>query len=68
MPTQTECLTIPQVADELKIAKSSVYELIKRHQLKAIKVLGKLRVRRHDLQRYLDLAGGTTFQRSATAS
>ena len=52
----TECLTIPEVAKELRIAKTSVYRLIDRKLLKSIMVLGKKRVRRYDLQRYLDLA------------
>lgn len=49
------CLTIPQVAEELQIGKTSVYSLINKGHLKAIRVIGKLRVRRADLDRYLQL-------------
>ena len=57
MVPNTECMTIPEVASELRIAKSSVYKLIDRKELRGITVLGKKRVRRYDLQRYLESAG-----------
>ena len=55
MTTSTQCLTIPQVAAELQLSRSSVYNLIRRRELRAVIVLGKRRVRRTDLQRYLEM-------------
>lgn len=64
--SSTKCFTIPQVAAELEIAKSSVYRMIRAKELRAIRVLGKLRVRAHELQRYLDLISSQAFQRTVS--
>lgn len=61
----TQCLTMPEVAAELRISRTSVYTLVRRKELKAIKVLGKLRIRRVDLERYQSIAGNPAYHRAA---
>ena len=55
MPSGSLTLTITEVAAELRICRNSVYKLIRTGQIKAIRVLGRLRVRRYDLERYLQI-------------
>lgn len=51
-----QCMTIREVAAILRVAVSTVYVLIKTKELKALTVKGKYRVRRYDLDRFLDRA------------
>lgn len=44
--------TIPEVAELLKTNKTKVYELIKKQELKAVKI-GSYKVRESDLENYI---------------
>jgi len=50
---ENDLLSVQEVAAVLKIARNTVYELIKRGELKAVKVGKQLRVSRAELGRYL---------------
>lgn len=50
--TEQSALTPQEVADILKITKNTVYELIKRGELKAYKVGKKLRIDMNDIEAY----------------
>jgi excisionase family DNA binding protein len=55
--SRTECLlNVKQVARRLSLAPSSVYELIARGQLQAVRVGRAVRVRPADLDAYLEKA------------
>lgn len=66
-------LTPQEVADILKIAKNTVYELIKRGELPAFRIGRKLRIELKDVEAYklqgkkMDLVTGTTAARPAMA-
>lgn len=47
-------LTVAEVADELRVSTMTVYRLIKSEQLPATRVGKSLRIRRNDVDRYLD--------------
>lgn len=49
-----EVLTIPQVADRLKVSRNTVYRLISDGALPVVEVRGKSRVAESDLQKYID--------------
>jgi excisionase family DNA binding protein len=49
-----EVLTIPQVADRLKVSRNTVYRLISAGELPVVEVRGKSRVAESDLQQYID--------------
>lgn len=51
-----ELFTLPEVAKLLKVSRRQVYELIYTDRLKAGKVGGVYRIRRQDLQLFLDRA------------
>jgi excisionase family DNA binding protein len=57
-------LTREQVAEELKTSKSQVYALIRRGDLRALKIGGRgtWRIARTDLEAYID----RTFEETAT--
>lgn len=46
-------LTIPEVADELRVHRSTVYRMLTARELATVEVRGKRRVRRSDLERYV---------------
>ena len=48
--------TAQEVADKLKIKKTTVYELIKRGELSSSKIGKQLRVSENQLKQYLDLS------------
>ena len=52
-------LSAQEVADELKIARNTVYEIIKRGELPYSKVGKQVRVRRHEVDAYLSRAKGS---------
>ena len=52
MGDKIQSLTPQEVADSLQIAKNTVYELIKRGELKAYRVGNKFRVEPNELARY----------------
>ena len=47
-------LTVAEVADELRVSTMTVYRLIKSEQLPATRVGKSLRIRRNDVDRYLE--------------
>jgi len=49
-----EILTIPEVARYLKISKSKIYLLVTTKQIPYIRIGKNVRVRRADLERWLD--------------
>lgn len=49
-----EVLTIPQVAERLKVSKNTVYRLISTGELAVTKVASKSRVSEEALQQYVD--------------
>lgn len=49
-----EVLTIPQVAERLKVSRNTVYRLIADGELPVVEVRGKSRVADADLQKYID--------------
>lgn len=53
----TDCLTIRQAAAELAVSRSTVYNLIRQGHIKTVRVAGDMRVRRYDLERYLNTSG-----------
>ncbi|MEY8353185.1 helix-turn-helix transcriptional regulator [Lachnospiraceae bacterium 54-53] len=57
--------TAQEVADQLKIKKSTVYELIKRGELKAAKVGKQIRISQEQLEEYLMLPDSTSVSPAA---
>lgn len=49
-----EVLTIKEIAEILKLAEKTVYSMAQRGELPTIKVRGQWRIRRADLERWLD--------------
>ena len=62
-------LTIPVVAEALKVSEKTVRRLIKRGDLPAFKVgdRGQLRVDEQDLERYVEFSAGSRRRRSRAA-
>lgn len=52
--------TISEVSKLLKVNKNFIYGLIKSGELKAVKI-GSLKVRKNDLQEYLDNLNPTNY-------
>lgn len=52
--------TISEVSKLLKVNKNFIYGLIKSGELKAVKI-GSLKVRKNDLQEYLDNLSSTNY-------
>lgn len=46
-------MTVMEVAELLKVNKSSIYKLVKEDGLKAIKVTNKLRFRKEDVEDWM---------------
>jgi excisionase family DNA binding protein len=51
---QDEILTLPEVAQLLKVAEKTVYTLAQREQLPAFKVGGQWRFKRVDLDQWIE--------------
>ena len=51
---ENRLLTVTEVAELLRISRFSVYNLVKRKELSAIKVLNKLRFDITSIERYLE--------------
>lgn len=49
-----QLLTVQEVADELRVSDMTVYRIIKRGELTAVRVGNSYRIRRADLDEYLD--------------
>ena len=54
MDTQREFLKVPEVAEELRIARSRAYELVASGTLPAVKIGRSVRVSRKELERWLE--------------
>jgi excisionase family DNA binding protein len=54
MDTQHEFLKVPEVAKELRIARSRAYELVANGTIPAVKIGRSVRVSRRELERWLD--------------
>ncbi len=57
-----DALTAPEVAEILKIAQNTVYELVKRGELNCYKVGRKMRFTYEDVQRYINESRGVKVQ------
>jgi excisionase family DNA binding protein len=53
-PGISRLLTVAEVATLMRVSRMTVYRLIRRGQLKAIRVGRNYRVREDDLERYLE--------------
>ena len=53
MDTQREYLKVPEVAKELRIARSRAYELVANGTIPAVKIGRSVRVSREELDRWL---------------
>ena len=53
-PDITRLLTVAEVASVMRVSRMTVYRLIRRGQLKAIRVGRNYRVREDDLNQYLE--------------
>ena len=54
--SQFDLLRINEVAEYLRIGRTTLYQLIRAGEIKKIKVRGGVRVRRRDLERYIEAA------------
>jgi excisionase family DNA binding protein len=54
MDTQHEFLKVPEVAKELRIARSRAYELVANGTIPAVKIGRSVRVSRRELERWLE--------------
>lgn len=53
-PEISRLLTVAEVADTMRVSRMTVYRLIRRNELQAIRVGRNYRVRESDLRRYFD--------------
>lgn len=60
-----ELYTPQEIADLLKIKKNTVYELIKRGDLKCRKIGKQFRIRKDDLEEYLDTADSNSLTKES---
>lgn len=51
-----QMLTVAEIAAELRVSKMTVYRLVNERQLPSVRVGRSVRVRRSDLDAYLDTA------------
>lgn len=63
VPPKIELLTVSEVAGLTRVSTMTVYRLIKRGELPAVRVGRSYRIRRQDLIRYL-LSSSTAEERS----
>ena len=54
MTMDTKMMTVQEVADLLRISRFSVYNMVKRGELPAMKVLNKLRFNHQNIEYYLN--------------
>ena len=54
MDTQREFLKVPEVAEELRIARSRAYEMVANGTIPAVKIGRSIRVSRKELERWLE--------------
>jgi excisionase family DNA binding protein len=52
--TKDEVLTIREIAELLKLAEKTVYSMAQRGEIPAFKVRGQWRVRRSEMERWID--------------
>lgn len=61
-------LTIPEVAEILRLSKPSVYRLMASGQLKSVKVGGRTLFKESELERFIDNLGPEKDQGNASGS
>jgi excisionase family DNA binding protein len=54
MDTQHEYLKVPEIAEELRIARSRAYELVADGTIPAVRIGRSVRVSRKELERWLE--------------
>jgi len=54
MDTQREFLKVPEVAEELRIARSRAYEMVANGTIPAVKIGRSVRVSRKELEHWLE--------------
>jgi excisionase family DNA binding protein len=54
MDTQQEYLKVPEIAEELRIARSRAYELVADGTIPAVRIGRSVRVSRKELERWLE--------------
>ncbi len=54
MTMDTKMMTVQEVADLLRISRFSVYNMVKRGELPAMKILNKLRFTHQNIEHYLN--------------
>lgn len=59
-PELARLLTVAEVASVMRVSRMTVYRLIRRGQLKAIRVGRNYRVREEDLRAYLEASATST--------
>ncbi len=64
--TTDEVLTIKEVATLLKLAEKTVYLMAQGGEIPAFKARGQWRIRRLDLDAWIESRTGDTWQRSST--
>lgn len=62
-----EILTLPEVADLLKVAEKTVYTMAQRAEIPAFKVRGQWRFKRVDLDRWIEAQKSIHTQHAQTA-
>lgn len=63
MDEQHEWLKVPEVAEELRIARSRAYELVGTGEIPAVKIGRSVRVNRKELERWLQSQSYTNVAR-----
>ena len=51
--TAEKFLTVPEIADELRVSKMTVYRLVNDRELPSVRIGRSVRVRRADLDHYI---------------
>jgi excisionase family DNA binding protein len=64
MDEQAMVFTVPEVADQLCVSKSTIYRLIRSGQIRTLKVGELTRVRRRALEQFLERAERIEYEKS----
>ena len=64
MGEQAMVFTVPEVANQLCVSKSTVYRLIRSGQIRTLKVGDATRIRRRALEQFLDKAERLEYENS----
>lgn len=58
-----DILTIPEVSEYLKLSKAKVYYMVKRNQIPHLRIQRNVRIRKVDLEKWIEANLETTFSR-----